>query len=40
MDNKTFEAIVFFGMCAVLIAFGIYAALQGDERKKRVKRDA
>lgn len=34
MDGKTFEAVVFFGMCAVLIAFGFYVALQGDDKKE------
>lgn len=39
MDNKTFEAVVFFSMCAILIAFGFYAALQNND-KKEVKHEA
>ena len=34
MDGKIFEAVVFFGMCAVLIAFGLYAAMQGNDKKE------
>lgn len=34
MDSKTFEAVVFFGMCAVLIAFGVYMALQDRNDKE------